>query len=160
LRLKIFHKLIITFFLLLSNSFAKNVYFLGDRGEFYQSLFRYDSRVNYYLSKDLEEADILIMLQPDMREAKKNLQDEKFKKKKFLFVFYYHRPKEFEPLPHIYLLPASQYLDTIENEHVSNSPFEKPSLTKKVKLAIQYEVWIELFRHLEMAKKISELGDI
>ncbi len=100
------------------------------------------------------------MLEPDIHEAKKILNEEKFREKKVLFAFYYNRPEKFAPLPHMYLLPVSEYLDSIEKEHVSNSPFEKPNLTPKVKLAIQYEAWIEVFRHLNLARKISELSEI
>jgi len=160
LRLKIFIKLTIFFIFILSNSWAKNVYFLGERGEFYQSLFKNDSRVQPFLSKNLDEAEILIMLEPDMKEARKIISDKSLKDKKILFAFYYDRPKEFIPLPHMNLLPVTVYLDTIENEHVTNSPFAKPELTPKVKLSIQYEAWIGVFRHLKLARKISELSEI
>jgi len=155
-----FLRFIIAFTLTLSNSFAKNIYFLGTRGEFYQSLFRNDPRVNDYLSKNINEAEIIIMLEPEIEEAKKILREENFRNKKVLFAFYYNRPQNFASLPHLYLSTVSEFLDTIENQHVSNSPFEKPNLTPKVKLAIQYEVWMEVFRHLNLSRKISELSEI
>ncbi len=133
---------------------------MGERGEFYQSLFRNDPRVNHYLSKNLYEAENIIMLSPDMKEARKIISNKSLKDKKILFAFYYDRPKEFILLPHMNLSPVTKYFDTIENEHVTNSPFAKPELTPKVKLSIQYEAWIEVFRHLKLSRKISELSEI
>jgi hypothetical protein len=160
LRLSIILKVIIAFSISLSNCFAKNVYFIGEKGEFFQSLFRNDARVNHYLSKNLNEAENIIMLSPDMKEARKIISNKSLKDKKILFAFYYNRPKEFIPLPHMNLLPVTEYFDTIENEHVTNSPFAKPELTPKVKLSIQYEAWIGVFGHLKLSRKISELSEI
>lgn len=139
-----------------SNSYAEKVFFIGERGAFYHSLFLNDENFRAQVANNISESDILVVLEPTMLETKKLVFDYDKKRKKFLFVFYKDAPKNMKFLPHLNLTPTSSHLDKVELDQISNSPFKGSKHSYKVKLAIQYRVWQSLFFHLSLARPISD----
>lgn len=154
---------ILTFFLFLTlifpNARAEKVYFDGQIGSFYQLLFKADTSINHEVVDIIEEAEIVIVLEPTFSEANQMIDDIKINRKKILFVFYYDTPKFFELLPNLSLKNKSEFRDKNDLNFLSNSPLNKTFPSKTTQMLIQYNIWKEVFHHLSLAKPVKELKE-
>jgi hypothetical protein len=147
--------LFLFFNFILPSALAQKVFFSGRVGNFYHPIFKSDNTVSRFVSDSVNEAEIIIFLEPSISEAVEIMKEKRFKKKKLLFVFYYERPQFFDILPNLYLKVKSESLDRYDLNFVSNSPFNKPYPKIRPLVILQYNVWKEVFKHLSLAKAIE-----